>query len=313
MAQMSLALVVHGGAWAIPDNQVDAHARGCLLAVERGYAVLREGRSALDAVEAAIRVMEDDPIFDAGVGSCLTLDGEVELDASLMDGSDLNVGAVACIKHIANPIHLARRVLQSPNVLLVGEGAERFAVQQGMALCRNEDLVVERERALWLEFLQEQRMIQASASDTRHDTVGAVALDARGNIAAGLSTGGTPNKTPGRVGDVPLVGCGFYADNRAGGVACTGVGESIARMALARRAMQSLEAGLLPQQAADQAVQMLSERVPGSAGLIVLNGAGQVGFAYSTKRMARAYLTEGMSRPYVAVDRAIWAGSSELS
>lgn len=310
---MPLALVVHGGAWAIPDDQVDAHARGCLLAVERGYCALREGQTALDAVETAIRIMEDDPTFDAGVGSCLTLDGEVELDASLMDGSDLNVGAVACVKHIANPIHLARRVLQSPNVLLVGEGAEHFAVQEGMALCRNEDLVVERERRLWLEFLEKQRMGQVSGADSRHDTVGAVALDARGNIAAGLSTGGTPNKTPGRVGDVPLVGCGFYADNRAGGVACTGVGEAIARIALARRAMEALEAGLLPQQAADRAVQTLSDRVPGSAGLIVLNNAGQVGFAYSTKRMARAYLTEGMSRPWVAVDRAIWARSREVS
>jgi beta-aspartyl-peptidase (threonine type) len=305
---MPLSLIVHGGAWAIPDDQVDAHARGCLLALERGYAVLRVGGSALDAVETAIRIMEDDPIFDAGTGSCLTLGGEVELDASLMDGSDLNVGAVACVKRIAEPIHLARLVLESPNVLLVGEGAERYAEQEGMALCRNEDLVVERERILWQEAMQKARAGAGSVSDARHDTVGAVALDARGNLAAGLSTGGTPHKMPGRVGDVPLVGCGFYADNRAGGVACTGVGESIARMALARRAMQVLEAGLLPQQAADRAVQMLAERVNGSAGLIVLNPAGQVGFAYNTRRMARAYLTEGMESPYVAADRTEWAG-----
>jgi beta-aspartyl-peptidase (threonine type) len=305
---MPLALIVHGGAWAIPDDQVDAHARGCLLALERGYAVLRGGGTALDAVEAAIRIMEDDPIFDAGRGSCLTVDGEVELDASLMDGSDLNVGAVACVKHIAQPIHLARLVLQSPNVLLVGEGAERFAEQQGMQFCRAEDLVVERERALWEEFVQKGHTRLGDVFDTRHDTVGAVALDAHGDIAAGLSTGGTPNKTPGRVGDVPLVGCGFYADNRAGGVACTGLGESIVRMALAQRAIQMLEAGLSTQQTADRAVQLLTERVEGTAGLIVLNHEGQVGFAYSTKRMARAYLTEGMERPYVAVDRSEWAG-----
>ena len=288
---MLLSLIVHGGAWAIPDDQVDAHARGCLLALERGYAVLRGGGSALDAVETAIRIMEDDPIFDAGTGSCLNLDGEVELDASLMDGRDLNVGAVACVKRVAQPIHLARLVLQSPNVLLVGEGAERFAAQQGMALCRNEDLVVERERLLWQEFVRKAEVDKSIAPDARHDTVGAVALDPQGNIVAGLSTGGTPNKTPGRVGDVPLVGCGFYADNRAGGVACTGVGESIARMALAHRAMQ-----------------MLAERVNGSAGLIVLNPAGHAGFAYNTKRMARAYLNEGMGSPYVAVDRTEWAG-----
>lgn len=303
---MTIAMIVHGGAWAIPDDQVDMHARGCLTAVRAGYAILRDGGSALDAVEAAIRIMEDDPIFDAGRGSCLTEDGEVELDASLMDGATLNVGAVACVKHIAQPIHLARLVMESPHVLLVGEGAERFATRRGMALCNNEDLIVERERRVWQEYRRQGSTRPSGAFEPRRDTVGAVALDASGNIAAGLSTGGTPNKLPGRVGDVPLVGCGFYADNAIGGVACTGLGEAIARMALAQRVMQALQSGLAPDEAAQRAIQMLAARVAGAAGVIVLNPLGQVGFAYNTKRMARAFLTEGMAYPYVAVDRTEW-------
>lgn len=305
---MTIAMVVHGGAWAIPDDQVDAHARGCLDAVQAGYAALRKGGSALDAVQTAIRRMEDDPIFDAGKGSCLTQDGLVELDASLMDGATLNVGAVACVKHIAQPIRLARLVLESPHVLLVGEGAERFAQQHGIVLCDTEDLIVDRERQIWEEFRQQGQARYGDAFEPRRDTVGAVALDASGNIAAGLSTGGTPNKLPGRVGDVPQVGCGFYADNAVGGVACTGLGEAIARMALAQRVMQMLESGTSPQQAAEQAVQALAARVGGTAGLIALDRLGQVGVAYNTKRMARAFLVEGMVRPYVAVDRAEWHG-----
>ncbi len=305
---MTIAMIVHGGAWAIPDDQVDAHARGCRDAVQTGYAILREGGSALDAVQAAIRLMEDDPIFDAGKGSCLTQDGEVELDASIMDGATLNVGAVACVKHIAQPIQLARLVLESPHVLLVGEGAERFAQHHGMSLCNSEDLIVDRERQIWEEFKRQGQASYGDAFEPRQDTVGAVALDAAGNIAVGLSTGGTPNKLPGRVGDVPQIGCGFYTDNTVGGVACTGLGEAIARMALARRTMQMLESGAAPEQAADQAIRTLAARVGGTAGLIVLDRLGRVGVAYNTKRMARAFLVEGMSHPYVAVDRTEWQG-----
>lgn len=305
---MTIAIIVHGGAWAIPDNQVDAHAHGCLDALQAGYAALRKGGSALDAVQTAIQRMEDDPIFDAGKGSCLTQDGMVELDAGLMDGATLNVGAVACVKRIARPIHLARLVLESPHVLLVGEGAERFAQQHGMVLCNSEDLIVDRERQIWEEFRQQGQPRYGDAFEPRQDTVGAVALDAWGNIAAGLSTGGTPNKLPGRVGDVPQVGCGFYADNAVGGVACTGLGEAIARMALAQRAIQMLESGIAPQQAAGQAIQALATRVGGTAGVIVLDRQGRIGIAYNTKRLARAYLVEGMPRPYVAVDRAEWQG-----
>lgn len=307
---MTIAMIVHGGAWAIPDDQVDAHARGCLEAVQAGYGVLHSGGLALDAVQAAIRIMEDDPIFDAGRGSCLTQDGGVELDASIMDGATLNVGAVACVKRIAQPIDLARLVLESPHVLLVGEGAERFAQQHGMSLCDPESLIVERERRIWEEFKREGHTSVRDVFEPRQDTVGAVALDASGNIAAGLSTGGTPNKLPGRVGDVPLMGCGFYADNTVGGVACTGLGEAIARMALAQRAIHMLESNIAPQEAADRAIQTMASRVGGTAGLIVLDRTGRVGVAYNTKRMARAFLVEGMPHPYVAVDRAEWQGRS---
>lgn len=175
-----------------------------------------------------------------------------------------------------------------------------------MSLTNAEDLIVDRERRIWEEYRRQGQSAAAKAFEPRRDTVGAVALDAAGNIAAGLSTGGTPYKVPGRVGDVPLVGCGFYADNAVGGVACTGLGEAIARMALAQRAIQRLESGLGPQQAAEQAIQMLAARTGGTAGLIVLDRLGRVGFAYNTKRMARAFLADTMTQPYVAVDRAEW-------
>jgi beta-aspartyl-peptidase (threonine type) len=250
--------------------------------------------------------MEDDPIFDAGRGSCLNLDGEVEMDASLMDGATLDVGAVACVKRFAAPIELARLVLTSPQVLLVAEGAERFALQHGMEPCDPEFLIVERERALWQEYGRGQTVPDQAGGDT----VGAVALDNQGNIVAGLSTGGTPNKVPGRVGDVPQIGCGFYADNRFGGVACTGWGESVARVALAHSAIHMLEAGQSSQEAADSATRMLAERVNGEGGLIVLDREGHVGAHYNTKRMARAYLTDGMAEPFVAVDRLPWKKSA---
>jgi beta-aspartyl-peptidase (threonine type) len=309
---MPIALIVHGGAWAIPDDQVEPHQTGCRAALAAGWGLLSKGAPAVDACEAAVRLMEDDPIFDAGTGSVLTSAGTVELDAAIMDGRSLRYGAVANLRRIRNPISLARRVLAGPGTMLVAEGAEQFAVASGIPLIENEALIVERERALWQEWKaglaprsseygQPQPAGEAPAPSAApaiavggHDTVGAIALDHTGNLVAANSTGGTPFKLPGRIGDTPMVGCGLYADDQVGAVVCTGWGESIVRVALARRAVELLERGFAPQSAAEAAIRTLARLVPGgSGGCIILTPAGQVGMAWNTRRMAYAYQVEG--------------------
>lgn len=287
---MATAMVVHGGAWSIPATQREAHRAGCEAAAARGWEVLTRGGSALDAVEAAILQMEDDPTFDAGTGSVLVADGSVELDAGLMDGSTLKVGAVAAVKHFKNPISLARRVLEaSEHHFLVGPGAEAFARRHHFAEVENRSLVVPREQAHYEAFLRGER--KTADSFLPADTVGAVALDAQGRMAAGNSTGGVAFSLPGRVGDAPLPGIGFLADSALGAVACTGWGEHILRVGLAMRAMQGLERGLSVQAAAQAAVALLAERVQGKAGLILLDRLGNVGLAHSTECLAHAYRT----------------------
>ena len=290
---MRIAMIVHGGAWAIPDEQVEAHLAGCRAALAAGWAILERGGSARDACEAAVRLLEDDPTFDAGAGSHLTAAGTVELDAAMMDGQSLLYGAVANLRRVRNPISLAHRLLQGPATFLVGEGAERYAATQGIPLCDNSELVVERERALWERWRAGQAATAASGAQHTlggRDTVGAIALDQSGNLVAANSTGGTPFKLPGRVGDTPLIGCGLYADAQIGGAVCTGWGEAIVRVALARRVIDMLERGLPPQAAAEAAVRILNRRVTGGAGgCIVLTPDGRPGLAWNTRRMAYAY------------------------
>lgn len=286
----SPALVVHGGAWSIPPEEQEAHRAGCAAAAARGRDVLLRGGSALDAVETAILILEDDPTFDAGTGSVLVADGSVELDAGLMDGATLKVGAVAAVKRFKNPISVARRVLEaSAHHFLVGPGAEAFAAAQGFLPVDNRTLVVPREQALFEQFLRGERTTADSFGPA--DTVGAVALDARGHLAAGNSTGGVAFSLPGRVGDAPLPGIGYCADDRLGGVACTGWGEHILRVGLAMRALQGLERGQTAQDAATAAVAFLLERVQGRGGLVLLDREGRVGVAHSTACLAHAYWT----------------------
>lgn len=308
---MRPALIVHGGAWDIPDDEVEPHLDGCRAALAAGWQVLEAGGSALDAVEAAVRVLEDAPIFDAGTGSVLNRDGIVELDAAIMDGETLRSGGVAAVQRVPNPITLARRVLESEVVLLVGPGAERFADSCGIPRCAHADLIVERELQRWRE-LRETTAFQASNSFQRPasevagargvvsggqssplqnpgDTVGAVAVDAGGRIAAGTSTGGITNKPPGRVGDSPLVGAGLYADVQTGGCSTTGWGESIIKVLLAKTATDLIGAGHSPTEAAHRAIEVLAKRVGGLGGCIVLDAEGRVGFAFNTPRMAYAY------------------------
>ncbi|MBS1245561.1 MAG: Asparaginase [Chloroflexi bacterium] len=286
-------LIVHGGAWDIPDDQVDAHLAGCRRACEVGWKLLRGGASALDAVEASVRVMEDDPTFDAGRGSHLNAAGQIELDALIMDGATLSAGSVAAVQRVRNPISLARLVMEkSEHVMLVAKGAERFAREHGLPVCEPEDLLVGRELERWrIAQGNPDRLISQAFGTIYRDTVGAVARDAQGNIAAATSTGGTPNKLPGRVGDSPLIGCGAYADDRSGGVSATGHGEALMKVVMSKTTCDFIARGLDAQHAAEAAVQVLAERVKGLGGVIVVDMAGRIGAAHNTPRMAHAYAT----------------------
>ncbi len=299
---MPLSVIVHGGAWSIPDEDLEAHRVGCRAAVLRGWETLQAGGSALDAVEAAIRALEDDPTFDAGTGSFLNAAGQVELDAGIMDGQTLRAGAAGAIHRVRNPISLARRILDSEHVLLVGPGAMRFADAVGIPLCTEEDLVVERERERWEALRREKpRLTDVMFGPKSLSTVGAVVMDAAGNIAAGTSTGGSLAKWPGRVGDVPLVGSGFYADNDAGGGSCTGWGERITRIVMAKHAVDLMRGGVAAPEAAHKAIETLEGKVQGVGGIILLGRDGTPGYAYNAEHMACAYLNEGMAEPVVSV------------
>ena len=287
-------LVVHGGAWAIPDDMVEAHLNGVRNAAAAGWIVLDRGGSALDAVEEAVVVLEDDETFDAGRGSFLNRDGKVQLDAFIMDGATLRGGGVGCVERLRNPVRAARKILSdSTHVYFVAEGAERFASEHGIALCRNEDLIIPRE-------VERLREYQAQASThgndlfapaISHDTVGAVALDREGNIAASTSTGGTLNKDPGRLGDSSLIGCGCYADNTSAAASTTGWGEPIMKLVLAKWAADRVASGSLPEWVAQESMNHLKQRLNGHGGIIVLNPEGHIGIAHNTPRMAWAYKT----------------------
>ena len=302
--------VVHGGAWAMPDDMVEAHLLGVRNALRAGWRGLEAGGAALDAVEEAVVIMEDDETFDAGRGSFLNRDGRVQLDALIMDGATLRAGGVGCVERVRNPVRAARKILsESPHVYFVGEGAERFAAGHGVELCRNEELVIAREVERLREY-QAQQAGDGSAKDGNdlfapeisHDTVGAVALDRAGNIAAATSTGGTLNKAPGRLGDSSLIGCGCYADNLSAAVSTTGWGEPIMKLVLAKWTADRVLAGNLPEWAAQEAMNYLKQRLNGHGGIIVLNAAGQFGIAHNTPRMAWALKTSnkeesGIERP----------------
>jgi beta-aspartyl-peptidase (threonine type) len=302
---MALALIVHGGAGAMPAARFAPAQAGCRAAVIAGWQVLVAGGSALDAVQAAIVALEDNHAFNAGTGAVLTADGRAQLDAGIMDGSTLDVGAVAGVERIKNPIRLARRVLHSPHVMLAGAGAELFAVEAGLPLCDAAELVTPAQYARWRRGYAEGDDVNVGAEqeedDDRHGTVGAVAVDALGRIAAGASTGGIAAKHPGRIGDTPLVGCGFYAEAALGGVSCTGHGEGFIRLLLAKRAVDYLGTGLAAPAAAEAAIAMLGERVGGSGGVILLDAQGRMGLARNTPSMAHGYMLDGMSEPVTGV------------
>ncbi|MBN1680332.1 MAG: isoaspartyl peptidase/L-asparaginase [Anaerolineae bacterium] len=289
--------MVHGGAWKIPDETHADHIGGTYVAAKAGWAILAGGGSAMDAVETAVSIMEDDSTFDAGIGSVLNRTGGIEMDAMIMDGQMLALGAVGAVRGIMNPVKLARLILQdTDHSLLVGEGARRFAESKGMRLCAEAELTVPREIERF-RLLQQEKDYHLSDGFTPDpmDTVGAVAVDVAGNVAAATSTGGAHYKLPGRVGDSPLVGSGAYADNHTGAASATGHGESIMKVVLAKTATDALGRGLSVQEAADYAVNHMFERVGGYGGIILVDCDGQTAFAYNTPHMAVAWADENGS------------------
>lgn len=268
--RLLFSIIVHGGEGEIDAASAPARLAGCRAAAEAGYAVLKNRGHALDAVQAAVVELENNPLFNAGTGSTLNRDGKVETDAAIMDGATLKAGAVAAVSGIRNPVKLARKVMEaSKHILLAGAGAYQFAREHDIETCDPAELVVPAQRAHW---------------EKEHGTVGAVALDAQGNLAAATSTGGVFDKLPGRVGDTPLIGCGTYANEYAA-VSCTGLGEDIMRVTLARHAAYLVEQGMDAALAVRQAIAYISGKTTGEAGLILVSRDGRLGFARNSVNM----------------------------
>ena len=323
---MPIGLAIHGGAWNVPDGDVADHLAAISRVVELAWEALRRGDSALDVVEFAVRLLEDEPAFNAGRGSRLTQDGRVEMDASIMDGTTLAAGAVAAVQRVRHPISLASRVMEeSSHVLLVGEGAQQFALDQNVETCRTRDLLVGREldrydrvrggdqHLVRHEFNEPPDETTAGsdpgagsargAGSSHLGTVGAVACDREGRVAAATSTGGTQNKASGRVGDSPLIGAGTYADDRVGAVSATGWGEGIIRIVLAKAAIDRMAGRSSPGRAGRSALGLL-RRVSGAAGLILVDRRGRPAAVFNTPRMARGLATEADGLK-VGVERAM--------
>lgn len=279
-------ILVHGGAGKVAPDLVEVRRAGIRAAAVKGWQTLTAGGSAVEAAEQAVKTLEDDPAFNAGRGACLNRDGEIELDASIMDGRDLAAGAIGAVKRIANPVTLARAVMGAGGpILLVGEGARQFAAAVGIKECVADALFTERQRTRWATLREEDAESVG--------TVGAVALDQAGHLAAATSTGGLPLKAPGRVGDSALIGCGTYADDQRGAASCTGHGEAIIKLVLAKTAVEFLRMGEEPMEAARRAVRELTARTGAEVGIILLDQYGRIGVARNTAQMACACIREG--------------------
>ena len=276
VTKLEPSIIVHGGAGPIRDDSLPARLEGCKAAALAGWKILDQGGSATDTAEAAVVVLEDNPLFNAGTGSTLNSLGHVEMDAAIMEGHSLRAGSVAAVSRIKNPIKLARRIMDDGrHLMLAGEGALMFAREIDFPECSSETLIVDREKKRW---------------ESKHGTVGCVALDSNGHLAVATSTGGIFDKLPGRVGDSPLIGCGTYADDY-GAASCTGHGEVIIRTVLAKSAIDLLKAGVDPQSAANQAVTLLAEKTGSTGGLILIDRHGKIGYARNTTHMPVCWIT----------------------
>jgi len=301
----SYSLMVHGGAGAL-DNVKDSKTAVRYLdsirrILEHGREVMELGGSALQAVETCASLLEDDPVFNAGCGSVLNENGKVEMDAAIMDGRDLSAGAVAAIDNIANPIQLARRVMtESEHVMLISEGAMRFADHCGMERAP-ENYFLTPDRVEQLRQAQKQHKIMLDhddadedSEDQKYGTIGAIAMDPQGNLAAATSTGGIVNKRMGRVGDSPIIGAGVYADNETCAVSATGYGEDFMRTVIAKTIADFIYMKeMTAQQATEAGVEYLSRKVRGRGGVIVIDNKGRCSSGFTTKKMIHGWIEHG--------------------
>lgn len=280
-------LIVHGGAWQIPDDRVAASLSGVTAAASAGYNILRRGGSALQAVQEAVVQLESDPVFDAGVGSCLTNAGTVEMDAAIMSDTP-NLGAVACVSNVEHPIALAHAVLQSEHCFLVGAGAEQFAKERELATIQPAMLVTDGARKEWEQY-NEYGIVVNDLFNSGHDTVGAVALDSQGHIACGTSTGGITFKRQGRVGDSPVVGCGLFCEQGVGGVSATGHGESLLKSVICKHVVDLMSIGNVSlENATKKALNTMKRSTDGCGGVVALDVQGAWSAEWTTTRMAWA-------------------------
>ena len=288
-------MVIHTGAGNFTLDGIaerrDAMQAAMNDALTAGYRVLAGGGTSLDAVQSAIVILEDSPLFNAGKGAVFTHEGTNELDASIMDGSTLKAGAVAGLKHIKNPIRLARLVMEkSPHVMMAGEGAEAFAKEQGgIEFVDQKYFYTDRAWKALQDSLAAEK--KAAPADDHHGTVGAVALDQHGNLAAGTSTGGLTNKRFGRIGDSPIIGAGTYANNQSCGISSTGVGEFWIRYTVAHDVCARVQyRGMSIQAAADDIIQRVLKPIGGEGGVIGLDAHGNVMMSFNTTGMGRGYV-----------------------
>lgn len=300
--QSPIAIVVHGGAGTISRDRMTpelekAYRQKLEEALREGYAILKNGGSSLDAVEATIRILEESPLFNAGRGAVFTDAGTNELDASIMDGKTLNAGAVAGVQRIKSPIQAARAVMErSPHVMMVGTGAEAFARSLGLPMVEPDYFKDEKRYQQYLRAKQKsgKQSIDIDEDIEKHGTVGCVALDQAGNLAAGTSTGGMMMKRFGRVGDSPIIGAGTYADNEACGVSATGWGEYFIRLAVAHDIVALMKYKNMSVQEAAQTVIEKVGKLGGDGGVIALDRQGNIAMPFNTKGMYRGYIdTEG--------------------
>lgn len=308
MRDKTAKIIVHGGAgfW---KSDIRTALTGVRRAALSGSRILAAGGSALDAVEAAVSVMEDDPIFNAGRGSSLTFTGTVEMDASIMDGRNLSAGAVALVRKVKNPVRLARLVMEkTDHILLAGRTAERLAKAYSLpttnpvtAKRRQMLLKLKRTpspRSAWVQ--KNPTLLRSHPDIIGHDTVGALAMDAMGNFAAAASTGGITMKLPGRIGDTPQIGSGIYSDNLSGAATVTGWGEIAIRLTLSKAVCLAMENGMPASRAAELAVKTASKRLRGDAGVIAIDRHGKLAAVHNTPYMPWSFWETGMRAPKTA-------------
>jgi beta-aspartyl-peptidase (threonine type) len=304
------AIVVHGGAGEWRSERKESGVAGVKVAAQKGFDVLKGGGRAIDAVESAVMSMEDNEVFNAGVGASLTLDKSIEMEASIMDGKTLSAGAAGLLHDIKHPIQLARIIMENTDhVFIVGRSAEKLA--DAFSLERRNSNTKLREK-YWRELRDRMaqdevgylpklsKLLKANPDLFDLDTVGAVAVDREGNVAAATSTGGTTLKVPGRIGDSPLIGCGNYADNESGACSATGTGEIAIRLVLAKNVCDGIHVGKTPQEATESSIREVNRRMKHTAnqmGLIAIDTKGRVGASHNSRHMCWGYMTPQFRSP----------------